>query len=150
MLRKAALKAAASVAGRKRKADDGEGTADDDEDAEGEDDEAGAVVAVEMVDDDADAEGEPDTPNGDSSLTSVAGQGKPPHFSKEQEIEKLRTSGSMTQSHAELSRVKNLDKIQIGKHEVEAWYFSPYPKESVHDFLITSRLASLLKRILFF
>ncbi|KAI8987897.1 acyl-CoA N-acyltransferase [Mycotypha africana] len=53
-----------------------------------------------------------------------------PHtFSKEQEIEKLRTSGSMTQSVQEIARVKNLNKIQMGRHEVEAWYFSPYPVE---------------------
>ncbi|CEG65789.1 Putative Histone acetyltransferase [Rhizopus microsporus] len=50
-------------------------------------------------------------------------------FSKENEIEKLRTGGSMTQSVAEIARVKNLNKIQIGKHEVETWYFSPYPIE---------------------
>jgi histone acetyltransferase HTATIP len=51
------------------------------------------------------------------------------HFSKEQEIEKLRTSGSMTQNHSEIARVKNMNKIQMGEHEVETWYFSPYPKE---------------------
>ncbi|KAJ3179994.1 Histone acetyltransferase [Irineochytrium annulatum] len=50
-------------------------------------------------------------------------------FSKEKEIEKLRTSGSMTQSVAEISRVKNINKIIMGKHEVETWYFSPYPEE---------------------
>ncbi|KAF8925794.1 acyl-CoA N-acyltransferase [Dissophora ornata] len=50
-------------------------------------------------------------------------------FSKEQEIEKLRTSGSMTQNPHEVARVKNLNLIQIGKHEVETWYFSPYPIE---------------------
>ena len=53
-------------------------------------------------------------------------------FSKEQEIEKLRTSGSMTQSISEITRVKNLNRLQVGKHEVEAWYFSPYPREYAH------------------
>ncbi|KAF9904820.1 Histone acetyltransferase [Lobosporangium transversale] len=53
-------------------------------------------------------------------------------FSKEQEIEKLRTSGSMTQNPHEVARVKNLNLIQIGKHEVETWYFSPYPVEYAH------------------
>lgn len=53
-------------------------------------------------------------------------------FSKEQEIEKLRTSGSMTQSISEIARVKNLNRLQIGRHEVEAWYFSPYPREFAH------------------
>jgi histone acetyltransferase HTATIP len=55
---------------------------------------------------------------------------KPEHeLSKEQEIEKLRTSGSMTQNISEIARVKNMNKIQMGEHEVETWYFSPYPKE---------------------
>ena len=56
--------------------------------------------------------------------------------SKQEEIEKLRTSGSMTQSLGEIARVKNLNRIQIGKHEVEAWYFSPYPREFAHAPLI--------------
>ncbi|KDQ21861.1 hypothetical protein BOTBODRAFT_141906 [Botryobasidium botryosum FD-172 SS1] len=56
----------------------------------------------------------------------------PTVFSKEQEIEKLRHSGSMTQSVHEIARVKNLNRLQIGKHEVEAWYFSPYPVEYSH------------------
>ncbi|KAH7108525.1 acyl-CoA N-acyltransferase [Auriculariales sp. MPI-PUGE-AT-0066] len=56
--------------------------------------------------------------------------------SKQEEIEKLRTSGSMTQSLGEIARVKNLNRIQIGRHEVEAWYFSPYPREFAHEPLI--------------
>ncbi|KAJ3045769.1 Histone acetyltransferase [Rhizophlyctis rosea] len=55
--------------------------------------------------------------------------GEPAGFSKEKEIEKLRTSGSMTQSVTEIARVKNIKKIIMGKHEVETWYFSPYPEE---------------------
>jgi histone acetyltransferase HTATIP len=53
----------------------------------------------------------------------------PVYVSREQEIEKLRTSGSMTQDTHEIARVKNFSKIQIGKYEVEPWYFSPYPVE---------------------
>ncbi|KAF2083275.1 hypothetical protein K490DRAFT_52099 [Saccharata proteae CBS 121410] len=54
-----------------------------------------------------------------------------PHemVSREDEIEKLRTSGSMTQNQGEISRVRNLDRIQMGQHEIEPWYFSPYPVE---------------------
>ncbi|KAJ7647149.1 histone acetyltransferase, MYST superfamily [Roridomyces roridus] len=92
-------------------------------------------------DEDADAEGEMDVDGEgetfDLSLTEPATEsGAPPPplsaFSKEQEIEKLRTSGSMTQSISEIARVKNLNRLQIGKHEVDAWYFSPYPKEYAH------------------
>ncbi len=46
-----------------------------------------------------------------------------------QEIEKLRRGGSMTQRIEEISRVKNIDKIEMGKHIVDTWYFSPYPTE---------------------
>jgi len=50
-------------------------------------------------------------------------------YSREEEIEKLRTSGSMTQNQTEISRVRNLVKIEMGGHEIEPWYFSPYPQE---------------------
>lgn len=48
-------------------------------------------------------------------------------MSREQEIEKLRTSGSMTQNPTEIHRVRNLNRLQMGKFEIEPWYFSPYP-----------------------
>lgn len=44
------------------------------------------------------------------------------------EIESLRRGGSMTQRPEEIARVKNIDKIEMGQHLVEAWYFSPYPQ----------------------
>ncbi|KAJ2499827.1 Histone acetyltransferase, partial [Coemansia sp. RSA 1694] len=50
-------------------------------------------------------------------------------LSKENEIEKLRTHGSMTQSTSEVARMKNLNIIEIGQFQVEPWYFSPYPLE---------------------
>jgi histone acetyltransferase HTATIP len=53
----------------------------------------------------------------------------PDTYSREEEIEKLRTSGSMTQNQTEISRVRNLEKIQMGQHEIEPWYFSPYPAD---------------------
>ncbi|RPA81641.1 hypothetical protein BJ508DRAFT_369776 [Ascobolus immersus RN42] len=63
------------------------------------------------------------TPTDDTKLQ------EPANFSKEKEIEKLRTSGSMTQSAHEISRVRNLSRLQIGLYELEPWYFSPYPPE---------------------
>ena len=47
----------------------------------------------------------------------------------DEEIEKLKHGSSMTQRPEEIERVKNLKKIQFGKHIVETWYFSPYPEE---------------------
>jgi len=52
-----------------------------------------------------------------------------PMMEPEEEIEKLRTGGSMVQNHAQLHLVRNLDRIQMGKHIIEPWYFSPYPQE---------------------
>lgn len=43
-------------------------------------------------------------------------------------MEKLRTGGSMTMRTEELSRVKNVTMIEMGKYRVNAWYFSPYPE----------------------
>ncbi|KAL9104062.1 MAG: hypothetical protein Q9163_000959 [Psora crenata] len=48
-------------------------------------------------------------------------------YSREEEIEKLRTGGSLTQNQTEISRVRNIARIQMGKYEMETWYFSPYP-----------------------
>lgn len=91
------------------------------------------VPPLDEDDEEEDAEGEVDTSLETIDLTSPAEPPKaPPVFSKEQEIEKLRTSGSMTQSISEIARVKNLNRLQIGQYEVEAWYFSPYPKEYAH------------------
>lgn len=60
----------------------------------------------------------------------AAAKAVPEHlYSREEEIEKLRTGGSMTQNQTEISRVRNLEKIQMGVHEIEPWYFSPYPVE---------------------
>ncbi|KAF9058803.1 histone acetyltransferase ESA1 [Rhodocollybia butyracea] len=98
--------------------------------------------AEESYDFDADADadmevdGDGDLETFDLSLTDTGPDSQEPPplsaFSKEQEIEKLRTSGSLTQSVSEIARVKNLNRLQIGKYEVETWYFSPYPKEYAH------------------
>ncbi|KAJ5214874.1 hypothetical protein N7468_010553 [Penicillium chermesinum] len=53
-------------------------------------------------------------------------------ISREEEIERLRTGGSMTQNPTEIHRVRNLNRLQMGKYDVEPWYFSPYP-ESFSD-----------------
>ncbi|KAJ3079262.1 Histone acetyltransferase, partial [Rhizoclosmatium hyalinum] len=88
-------------------------------------------------DNDSVAPGQSTRGDGDDETGSAAagpnGPGGPATFSKEKEIEKLRTSGSMTQSVTEISRVKNIDKIIMGANEVETWYFSPYPEEFTYS-----------------
>ncbi|GBL48000.1 Histone acetyltransferase [Candidozyma auris] len=53
--------------------------------------------------------------------------------SREDEIKKLRTSGSMIQNHSEVARVRNLSSIILGEHIIEPWYFSPYPIELTEE-----------------
>ncbi|KAF2789570.1 hypothetical protein K505DRAFT_312967 [Melanomma pulvis-pyrius CBS 109.77] len=68
---------------------------------------------------------------------AAAAKAAPDHsYSREDEIEKLRTGGSMTQNQTEISRVRNLEKIQMGKFEVEPWYFSPYPIDFVDSDMV--------------
>ncbi|KAF2750498.1 histone acetyltransferase ESA1 [Sporormia fimetaria CBS 119925] len=67
---------------------------------------------------------------------AVAKAVPPAEYSREEEIEKLRTGGSMTQNQTEISRVRNLEKIQMGKFEVEPWYFSPYPIDFVDSEMV--------------
>lgn len=43
--------------------------------------------------------------------------------------EKHRTTGSMALSAVQVMRVRNISTVIIGKHELETWYFSPYPEE---------------------
>ena len=39
------------------------------------------------------------------------------------------TTAALEKEHEALTKVKYIDKIQIGKYEIDAWYFSPYPDE---------------------
>ena len=39
------------------------------------------------------------------------------------------TTAALEKEHEALTKVKYIDKIQIGKYEIDAWYFSPYPEE---------------------
>lgn len=131
--RKGGRKGAATGPGAIGKAVKQESKEDEDEgeDGNGEDDDEGFSVKVDGDGDvDMDSNKSQTAPDGDVALPSnpLAVQA----MSKDDEIRRLRTSGSMTQQHSEISRVKNLKVLQIGKHEVEPWYFSPYPVEYAH------------------
>ncbi|RYP74883.1 hypothetical protein DL771_002804 [Monosporascus sp. 5C6A] len=57
-------------------------------------------------------------------------------FSREAEIEKLRTGGSMTQNPTELARIRNISKVQFGRWDLFPWYFSPYPEAFTQEDII--------------
>ncbi|KAG9238497.1 acyl-CoA N-acyltransferase [Amylocarpus encephaloides] len=52
----------------------------------------------------------------------------PEQFNNEEEKKRLRHGGSMTQNQAEISRIRNISKVQFGKYDLFPWYFSPYPE----------------------
>jgi len=39
------------------------------------------------------------------------------------------TTAALEREHEALTKVKYIDRIQIGKFEIDTWYFSPYPEE---------------------
>merc|ERR1719193_517518 len=39
------------------------------------------------------------------------------------------TTAALEKEHETLTKVKYIDRVQIGKHEIDTWYFSPYPEE---------------------
>lgn len=65
----------------------------------------------------------------DLDSLDVQGLKKNDNMSRNDEILKLRHSGSMIQNKSEIAKVRNINKINIGQHIVEPWYFSPYPEE---------------------
>ncbi|CZS89008.1 probable histone acetyltransferase ESA1 [Rhynchosporium agropyri] len=68
---------------------------------------------------------------------AVAAKAEPPEqYSREEEIEKLRVGGSMTQNQAEISRIRNISKVQFGKYNLYPWYFSPYPEAFTQEDLM--------------
>lgn len=44
-----------------------------------------------------------------------------------------RTSGSLTVHHSDdiVTRIKNMEMLELGRHRIRPWYFSPYPVELV-------------------
>ncbi|KAI9798032.1 MAG: Histone acetyltransferase [Candelina submexicana] len=95
-----------------------------------------AVVQTEVLDGTLKPEDEEMDLLDVQDAAAAAKASAPEVYSREDEIEKLRTSGSMTQNQTEISRVRNLSRVQMGKHEIEPWYFSPYPVEFTEEEMV--------------
>jgi histone acetyltransferase MYST1 len=39
------------------------------------------------------------------------------------------TEAALEKEHEERTKVKNIDTVQIGKYQLDTWYYSPYPDE---------------------
>ena len=48
------------------------------------------------------------------------------HHKNPEEDPKL---SALEREHEEITKVKNINTIEIGRYEVDTWYFSPYPEE---------------------
>lgn len=123
---------AVSEAGTQRRVDFAEGRKDSKATLDGEDDEKSTMALDLSPDPDAD-EMDIDEFQADTAVTKAEGRGG---FSREEELSRLRTGGSMTQNQAEISRIRNISKVQFGNFDLHPWYFSPYPEEFSHEDLI--------------
>jgi histone acetyltransferase MYST1 len=47
--------------------------------------------------------------------------------------EKENMLATLEKEHEEITKVKNIQKIVLGKYEIDTWYFSPYPDEYCHE-----------------
>mmetsp|Transcript_24174 Transcript_24174/g.41304 ORF Transcript_24174/g.41304 Transcript_24174/m.41304 type:complete len:425 (+) Transcript_24174:27-1301(+) len=47
------------------------------------------------------------------------------HVQKEEDAAKT----ALEKEHEEITKVKNIDVIELGRYEIDTWYFSPYPEE---------------------
>lgn len=39
------------------------------------------------------------------------------------------TTAALEKEHEAITKVKYIDKLRIGKFEIDTWYYSPYPEE---------------------
>ena len=39
------------------------------------------------------------------------------------------TTAALEKEHEALTKVKFIDRVQIGRYEIDTWYFSPYPED---------------------
>lgn len=78
----------------------------------------------------------PDPEDDDEDPARAKKTRQPVIYNREEEIEKLRVGGSMTQNQAEISRVRNISMIQMGKYDISPWYFSPYPQDFSEEDLV--------------
>ena len=46
-----------------------------------------------------------------------------------QDMKHDATFAAMEAEHEEITKVKNLETIEIGRFQVDTWYYSPYPEE---------------------
>lgn len=51
------------------------------------------------------------------------------HDDDEHDEEHADFDPNALREHEEFTKVKNIEKIELGRHEMDTWYFSPFPPE---------------------
>ncbi|CAH1791663.1 unnamed protein product [Owenia fusiformis] len=75
------------------------------------------------------------TQNGSALKPPKSGVGRKRKVDEEicdqvEEMKAPRQTGSMVVHHDDIvTRMKNVDMIELGRHRIKPWYFSPYPQE---------------------
>ncbi|KAG2381640.1 hypothetical protein C9374_006024 [Naegleria lovaniensis] len=54
------------------------------------------------------------------------------NISNDHDLDNDPVQAALEKEHEEFTKVKNIQRIQFGKYEIETWYFSPYPEEYSH------------------
>lgn len=73
-------------------------------------------------------------PSDDDSASSTVTTDPEDHPDKPKLTTLPRQTGSMVSSHHEqdvVTRIRNLEWIELGRHRIKPWYFSPYPFELI-------------------
>lgn len=39
------------------------------------------------------------------------------------------TTAALEKEHEAITKIKYINKVQLGKYEIDTWYFSPFPAE---------------------
>lgn len=50
-------------------------------------------------------------------------------FYEPEHTSKMGMDDASIREHEEVTKVKNIQSIQIGRYVIDSWYFSPFPKE---------------------
>ena len=99
---------------------------------------SGALGATLKKAQDADA-GRSTTGHSTSSKTGEAadapsvGDKRKSQYTEAEEEEHEGMDDASLREHEEVTKVKNVKMIEIGRHRMETWYFSPFPKEYWQD-----------------
>lgn len=67
--------------------------------------------------------------DGKKALSARRGKRKFSAVQKDPHEDLDPTTAALEREHEEITKVKNIQKIELGRYEIDTWYYSPYPDE---------------------